>query len=119
MMRTLNLLLAFQTLFLSTAAASKCYYSDGTQADSEMQPCFPSKSVSACCSTNKNGNLSNDVCLHNGLCIAQVAQYSGLIYQNACTDKSWESSDCPRVCGTCMYTIASFFWGRGWAGLLG
>ncbi|KAK1144825.1 hypothetical protein N8T08_004838 [Aspergillus melleus] len=41
--------------------------------------------------------MANDVCLDNGLCIAQVAQYSGMIFQNACTDKSWESRDCPNL----------------------
>ncbi|PLB52511.1 hypothetical protein P170DRAFT_351758 [Aspergillus steynii IBT 23096] len=99
-MRGILPFLITQTALLSTAAtASKCYFSDGSEASSEIQPCFPSKSTSACCSTNKSGTLPNDVCLHNGLCMAQVAQYSGLIFQNACTDKSWESPDCPSVCG--------------------
>ena len=107
-MRGTLLSLLLETAVLSTTVATKCYFSDGSETNGEMEPCFPSKSASSCCSINKKGNLANDVCLHNGLCIAQVAQYSGMIFQNACTDQSWESPDCPNVCGSCTFTTDRF-----------
>lgn len=111
-MRGILSFLLVQAVIVSTATATKCYFSDGSDTGSEMQPCFPSSSVSACCSTNKKGDWQNDVCLQNGLCIAQVAQYSGMIFQNACTDKSWGSPDCPRICPTCMLkSLLSFHLG--------
>ena len=86
-------------LIISTATeftdATQCYHSDGTPTDASFQPCDPDAEFSACCATNKP---DADICLSSGLCLAQQIGYSGLVFQNGCTDQSWSSSSCPRVC---------------------
>ncbi|KAK1142418.1 hypothetical protein N8T08_007970 [Aspergillus melleus] len=93
-----------QIIILPTILATKCFWRDSSVALDEMEPCFPSRENSACCSTNKKSDEANDVCLSNGLCLAQVSPYTGLILQNTCTDQTWKSSDCPKICPENMRT---------------
>lgn len=69
-----------------------CYFPNGIQ--SSGSPCFPDRSVSPCCGPGF-------VCLSNGLCqpgsdTHRTYQYT--IYRSACTDRTWNSTDCPKVC---------------------
>jgi hypothetical protein len=88
--------LVIQASMLPATLAAKCYFTDGTEATNEMQPCFPEKANSACCSINKSGNQTNDICTSTGLCLAQVSPYTGFFILDACTDESW-GSDCPQL----------------------
>ncbi|CBF76644.1 hypothetical protein AN4846.2 [Aspergillus nidulans FGSC A4] len=87
---------------LSVTIAAKCYYTDGTFALDEQQPCFPEKEHSACCGIAKTNGDENDYCLTNGLCLGQVKGYTGFVLLNSCTDSSWESDDCPNFCPKSM-----------------
>ncbi|KAL4743499.1 hypothetical protein BDV11DRAFT_178490 [Aspergillus similis] len=88
--------------FFSVTLAAKCYYTDGTFALDEQQPCFPEKEHSACCGIAKTNGDENDYCLTNGLCLGQVKGYTGFVLLNSCTDSSWESDDCPNFCPKSM-----------------
>ncbi|KAE8327679.1 hypothetical protein BDV39DRAFT_175089 [Aspergillus sergii] len=94
--------LSIQTVILPHTIARQCYWRNGASTLDEQQPCFPDKENSPCCATNKQNGDSNDVCTSNGLCVAQVEPYTGLVLQNGCTDSSWNSSDCLSICPDSM-----------------
>jgi hypothetical protein len=95
--------LTIQTALLPFAIATQCYFTDGSPGLAELQPCFPDNTNSACCAINKTNGDPNDICLSNGLCLAQVAPYTGLILLNGCTDRNWESPGCPGICPKCAW----------------
>lgn len=69
-----------------------CYFPDGVE--SSGSPCFPDQAVSPCCGPGF-------ICLSNGLCqpgpdTRRTYQYT--IYRSSCTDRTWNSTDCPKVC---------------------
>ncbi|KAL2831111.1 hypothetical protein BDW59DRAFT_140415 [Aspergillus cavernicola] len=90
--------LIIHSALLSTSLAASCYFSDGSYGSSEQQPCFPDQEVSACCGLAKATGDENDYCLTSGICLGQVAGYTGFMMLNSCTDSSWESDDCPNIC---------------------
>ncbi|RHZ70197.1 hypothetical protein CDV55_106968 [Aspergillus turcosus] len=96
--KSLLLTLTIQNALLPLAIATQCYFTDGSATLAEQQPCFPDKINGPCCGINKSNGDPNDICLTNGLCLAQVSPYTGLILLNACTDPTWESNDCPSIC---------------------
>ncbi|KAK8224035.1 hypothetical protein BKA81DRAFT_206574 [Phyllosticta paracitricarpa] len=76
----------------TNSSTRDCFYPDGVQ--SKGLPCFPDQAVSPCCGRGF-------ICLSNGLCepgpdLRRTYQYK--IYRSACTDSTWNSSSCPRVC---------------------
>jgi len=74
---------------LSTAVALECYYPDG-KIGSGLVPCNTTASVTHCC-------RKPDVCLTNGLCYSSI----GSIIRRGCTDKTWNSTECPsEICTT-------------------
>lgn len=87
-----------QVIVFPLIQATRCYWRDNSIALDEYQPCFPTRANSACCGTKKKSDQINDICMSNGLCYAQVRPYTGLILQNTCTDQTWKSSDCPKIC---------------------
>ncbi|KAE8150372.1 hypothetical protein BDV25DRAFT_129642 [Aspergillus avenaceus] len=93
------LLLPLLPLLLLTPSiqAATCYWRNGQIAASEQQPCFPDKKTSPCCGINKSNGDPDDICLSNGLCLAQVTPYTGLVLQNTCTDAKW-GDDCLNIC---------------------
>ncbi|PLB45020.1 hypothetical protein P170DRAFT_458610 [Aspergillus steynii IBT 23096] len=93
-----------QVIIFPIIQATRCFWRDNSLALDEYEPCFPTRANSGCCGTNKKGDQINDICLSNGLCYAQVRPYTGLILQNTCTDQSWKSSDCPKICPEDMRT---------------
>ncbi|KAL4906787.1 hypothetical protein BDW74DRAFT_127437 [Aspergillus multicolor] len=98
----MSLSFVLHSALFSVALAARCYYTDGTFALDEQQPCFPEKEVSACCGIAKTNGDENDYCLTNGLCLGQVSGYTGFMLLNSCTDSSWESDDCPNFCPKSM-----------------
>ncbi|KAK6359179.1 hypothetical protein TWF696_000344 [Orbilia brochopaga] len=68
--------------------AKDCYYPDGSVA-SKYSPCDESADNSPCCAQS-----DNVACLSSGLCYGQY----GYVYRGACTDSSWEASECPDPC---------------------
>ncbi|GAW22810.1 hypothetical protein ANO14919_123530 [Xylariales sp. No.14919] len=73
---------------LIDAAASKCFYPDGSEATGDS-PCNPDAEVSACC-----GSSSDSTCLSNSLC----EDGSGRVIRGSCSDQSWSDPACPRYC---------------------
>lgn len=99
-------LLTLLLLKTTVTTARTCYFPDGTEADSTYQPCNPDDDESACCALNKTNGAPNDICLDNGLCLSQDGQYSGIMFQNACTKESWGTDKCSHFCrvGGAFYT---------------
>ncbi|POR35720.1 N-acetyltransferase eso1 [Tolypocladium paradoxum] len=83
-------------LFVSPLrAAKKCYFVDGTEAESSQMPCNPDAEFSACCAMAKD---RPDICLSSGLCYAQDSGFEGMIYSNGCTDQTGQAAACPHFC---------------------
>jgi len=70
-----------------SATAQTCYYPNGETANG-LVPCNPSANVTACCK-------DSDLCLTNGFCFSPGLNS---IVRRACTDKTFNSTDCPRTC---------------------
>lgn len=71
-------------LLVALVHAQSCYYPDGTPTDVDA-PCPDSD---LCCPLNWQ-------CLSNGLCYDPSNDY---YERRTCTDRSWESEDCPNFC---------------------
>ncbi|KAI1170926.1 hypothetical protein F4777DRAFT_89201 [Nemania sp. FL0916] len=72
-------------------STAQCYYPNGKEAPkSQQQPCNSTEDgrVSLCC------DMRNSVCTTTGLCLGSAGYY----YRGTCTDRSWISPSCPRVC---------------------
>lgn len=93
-------LLSLSTLASAQGTSNKqdsrdCFFPDGIQ--SSGGPCFPDQAVSPCCGPGF-------VCLSNGLCQPGPdtrKSYQYTVYRSSCTDRTWNSTDCPRVCLSC------------------
>jgi len=72
---------------LATTRAVDCFSADGQLAKG-AKPCNPTAAHSHCC-------RDADVCLTNGLCFSSGL---GAVVRRSCTDRSWNSTACPRVC---------------------
>ncbi|OQD64900.1 hypothetical protein PENPOL_c007G07526 [Penicillium polonicum] len=110
-------ILIFQAVFPITVQARQCYLTNGREADSSFQPCFPDQEDSPCCSLDKSNTTPNDICLSGGVCYIQDPNFRGLLRQGACTDKTWKSGQCPGLCDTAsdatLYVIPCPVQGRG------
>lgn len=82
----LPLLLSFSGLCY---AQKGCFYPNGVRAGADF-PCDPEAADSACCGVGEVGT----VCLTNGLC----RRPNGNIIRGSCTDRSWNSPECPKFC---------------------
>ncbi|KAL3478273.1 hypothetical protein BJX99DRAFT_107366 [Aspergillus californicus] len=89
-MERLILLATLLTAYSNVAAQDQdCFLMDGQLASDSHKPCNTSTTGhSACCAT------ATDICLESGLCLSS----SGLIFESACTDRTWESDACPSLC---------------------
>ncbi|CAG8390659.1 unnamed protein product [Penicillium salamii] len=97
------LILILQLSFLNLSQARQCYLTNGKEADSSFQPCFPAQDNSPCCSLAKSNETPNDICLSGGVCYIQDPNFRGLLRQGACTDESWKSGQCPGLSHTCKF----------------
>ena len=85
--------LAFFLLHRQCAAdPPRCYYPDGTEAVGHVvcnsAADNTTENASSCCY-----GYGNAYCTQNGLCL-----YGGIVTRTSCTDKTWKSLKCPRVC---------------------
>ena len=87
----LLIFILFATLH-TTHASSSCYYPSGDLATTDI-PCNQSSGDSACCG-------QGFICLSNGVCQnpSLTSNEPGLYSRGSCTDKSWNSSQCPKFC---------------------
>jgi hypothetical protein len=77
-----------------TAVSATCYAPDSTVIELGSQPCDNvSGAHSMCCATNRTTNA--DQCLKNGLC---YNPNGGLYWREGCTDPTWTSEACSRLC---------------------
>src|SRR5437773_4140804 len=72
--------------------AQTCYHPDGSAAPSKYAPCNAGVH-SMCCRTNDGGP---DICRPDGLC--QSTLDSSFIWRESCTDQSWQSPGCLKLC---------------------
>ena len=80
----------FGTFFSSTYAT--CYFPNGEiQIDENYQPCHPDHENSMCCRTDDNQCRPDGLCLDLG---------TSLIWRESCTDPSWNSSSCVKLCSS-------------------
>lgn len=90
-------LTVFRTTWVVTAAPNDgiCYDIDGDQTTGPFDlVCDSEAEVSFCCSPNMT-------CFSNGLCGANLTQFPEDLtpyYTSKCTDSSWNSSACPKIC---------------------
>lgn len=69
----------------------RCYWPDATITSDKQVPCTnitASGTYTACCD-------AGHYCFSNGLCLDNGGMTT---YRGGCTDRSWESPDCPRYC---------------------
>ncbi|KAH7395164.1 hypothetical protein DE146DRAFT_98975 [Phaeosphaeria sp. MPI-PUGE-AT-0046c] len=86
---------AFATLFTLTAG-QQCFGVDGTKLDDTFAPCNPSAKHSGCCATKRSSGA--DLCLDSGLCMSTRGEFTGMIWQNGCTDPTGKDVACPKMC---------------------
>lgn len=82
--------------FLSKTCAG-CYFPNGTDRNAFevtdiYQPCDPGDADSMCCALNRQ---DPDKCRSDGLC---YSLFDGNIWRESCTDRSWKSSKCLKLC---------------------
>lgn len=90
----LVLLVVFRTAWVVTAAPNDgmCYNEDQVQAISSAgAPCDSEAEVSICCGFGS-------ICLSNGLCETINSTQQSSFFTDDCTDNSWKSSTCPKIC---------------------
>ena len=81
---------------VTLAAAQTCYFPDGSLSGRDT-PCRATSDgeASACCAWF-------DICLDNNLCLSQVV--NEIVSRGSCTDKSWQSDQCPQHCQDGMFS---------------
>ncbi|KAH8660955.1 hypothetical protein BGZ60DRAFT_414356 [Tricladium varicosporioides] len=79
-------------LTTSVQAVTTCYYPDGKTVDPNHVPCNQTISAaSACCDPQ-------DSCSTSGICLGR----SGWTYRGSCTDRGWDSANCPKQYESCV-----------------
>ena len=77
-----------------------CWLPNGSSAPTSL-PCNSTQTESACC-------MNGMTCLSNGVCqlnqdLTDTNWPIGTMWRGSCTDRSWQSSDCPLFCySECM-----------------
>lgn len=101
--RPLLLLITVFSIFWLSAHAT-CYFPNGTDRNAgrngePFQPCNPGDEHSMCCGLNLN---VKEQCRSDGLCFAPS---DSNVWRDACTDPTWKSPSCIRLCvfGMGMY----------------
>lgn len=103
-MKTRSTYLAYLGLLAThtrVALGKKCYYVDGTEAGIDY-PCNPDAENSFCCGMSPWGFA----CLENGLCQSE----DGKIVRGSCTDKTWKSDACTKLCMSWCPLSLMFLW---------
>ncbi|OAP58625.1 hypothetical protein AYL99_07715 [Fonsecaea erecta] len=83
--------------FIPRLASATCYWQNSTLAPDDpysIAPddtaCFPDQENSACCGTGLT-------CLSDGVCYIEQSG-NGYYYRGTCTDRTWDSQQCPGWC---------------------
>ena len=81
----------------SFKAFASCYFPNGTDVNAVLptevyQPCDAGDEDSMCCALNRP---NPDKCRSDGLCLST---YDGNIWRETCTDRSWKSPKCIKLC---------------------
>lgn len=96
----LNAPLVFLTCFVALISAFTCYYPDGEpNEDESYQPCGSGSAddqFTMCCATFRQ---APDQCLKSGLC-SNTATGPNLTWRESCTDPTWKSPSCIKICDT-------------------
>ena len=90
-------LVFFCVASFSSKSYANCYFPNGTDVNALLstdvyQPCNAGDDVSMCCALNRP---YPDKCRSDGLCFST---YDLNIWRDSCTDRSWESSSCVKLC---------------------
>jgi hypothetical protein len=85
-----GLSMLFMPALITYVCATTCYLPDGS-AIGGLRTCNPSAPASACCA-------GTDECTSAGLCKAGNDGDNNWMWRGPCTDKTWQSEDCPRYC---------------------
>lgn len=90
------LLIPYFKIFRLSSHAS-CYFPNGTDINAPFPeevylPCDSGDEFSMCCALNRN---YPDKCRSDGMCFST---YDQNIWRDACTDRSWNSSTCVKLC---------------------
>ncbi|KAI9155574.1 hypothetical protein HJFPF1_08160 [Paramyrothecium foliicola] len=93
-MRALILLTLIGLLPLATVS-QVCYYPDGSVA-TEQFPCTNDEGGTFCCADGE-ACLANKLCYFNSTSIFDDT-FRHFNYRGSCTDKSWQSENCPDYC---------------------
>ncbi|KAF2440264.1 hypothetical protein P171DRAFT_475773 [Karstenula rhodostoma CBS 690.94] len=76
---------------LSSHTLATCFFPNGNASPADT-PCNPDAEVSHCC-------YKNQACLSNGLCVSDpYSPIKARLHRGTCSDKTWESNDCPNHC---------------------
>lgn len=95
----LSIVLFFSVVALSSATS--CYNPDGTDRNKDSDvaqgtttyvPCDQTKGFSMCCRYGANG------CRVDGLCQGHAPDGSQPIWRESCSDQSWDSPYCLKLC---------------------
>lgn len=93
-------LIATVCLFRLVVNQAQCYLPN--ESPSNDVPCKPSAEVSAC-SARGWTYPSNGLCMLHQDSIINGTDHEtrpGITYHNSCTDKSWNSTECPHFCSS-------------------
>jgi hypothetical protein len=87
-----TLLIVILTSYILSAKAEVplCYYPDRTLATYDYA-CNLTAEVSFCCAAGFN-------CLNNKICVAAEGEGQQRYNRGSCTDKTWDSLECPQFC---------------------
>lgn len=91
-------------LFLAIVnrTSATCYDRSGNVLPgASFLPCDTKSTYSACCLLNQGDGGPGDFCTSAGLCLRQDAA-PGFFYVDGCTDKSWQSASCSKLCAGSM-----------------
>ncbi len=79
------------SLFLEQSfAESQCYWPNHNAAFGNYTACNAAAPYSSCC-------RASEVCMTNGLCL-QTQELANRLSRGACTDQTFSSTACPKVC---------------------
>lgn len=81
----------------SSSAHGTCYVPNGSDRNAGLsqevyQPCDAGDQHSMCCALNRS---QADRCRNDGLCLSA---YGGIIWRESCTDPTWKSPSCIKLC---------------------
>ena len=84
----------------SSFAHAKCYFPSGKELGVKYRPCVSGREFDSCC------NDGMDECRPDGLCL-NIDHHE--IWRVGCTDPTWKSSSCIKLCYTGLGIVLDLF----------